>query len=166
MVNIPAFRLDVIEDGKSVLGMKVVAGKKSSPTPLLVDEMTSVVFSPSWHIPQDIVEKEILPKLETNPGYLDRNNIVADESGHYRQRRVRLDEPDAVAAYVLRDRPEWTHQEIAAAMHSGVEQSVKLTAPLPICLVYVTAWEENGVLKTVPDVCGLDRRRGAKPVKQ
>jgi murein L,D-transpeptidase YcbB/YkuD len=208
MVNIPAFRLDVIEDGKSVLAMKVVTGKKSSPTPLLADEMTSIVFSPSWHIPQDIVEKEILPKLERDPSYLEKNNIEADEeSGHYRQRPgkgnslggvkflfpnhfnvylhdtpsqklfdrierdfshgcVRLDEPDALAAYVLRDKPEWTPEKIKSAMSSGVEQSVKLTAPLPIYLAYFTAWEENGALKTVPDVYGLDARETAKTVKK
>jgi murein L,D-transpeptidase YcbB/YkuD len=86
LVNIPAFRLDVIEDGKSVLDMKVVTGKKSSPTPVLADRMTTVVFSPYWNIPHDIVQKEILPKLEKDPAYLDKNNIEADENGHYRQR--------------------------------------------------------------------------------
>jgi murein L,D-transpeptidase YcbB/YkuD len=87
LVNIPAFRLDAIEDGRSVLDMKVVTGKKDSPTPVLVDRMTTVVFSPYWNIPTDIVEKEILPKMEKDPTYLEKNNIeVADESGRYRQR--------------------------------------------------------------------------------
>ena len=79
---------------------------------------------------------------------------------------VRLDEPEALAAYVLRDRPEWTGEKIKSAMASGVEQSVKLTAPLPIYLAYFTAWEENGALKTVPDVYGLDARQDAKAVKK
>ncbi len=87
LVNIPAFRLDAIEDGKSVLDMKVVTGKKDSPTPVLVDRMTTVVFSPYWNIPDDIVEKEILPKVAQDASYLEKNNIeVADESGRYRQR--------------------------------------------------------------------------------
>ena len=87
LVNIPAFRLDAIEDGKSVLDMKVVTGKKDSPTPVLVDRMTTVVFSPYWNIPDDIVEKEILPKVAHDASYLEKNNIeVADESGRYRQR--------------------------------------------------------------------------------
>src|SRR5439155_7521579 len=34
MVNIPAFRLDVVEQGKSVLSMRVVTGKKDNPTPV------------------------------------------------------------------------------------------------------------------------------------
>ena len=33
-----------------------------------------------------------------------------------------------------------------------------LKEPLPIYLAYFTAWEENGALKTVPDVYGRDRR--------
>jgi murein L,D-transpeptidase YcbB/YkuD len=198
LVNIPAFRLDVIEDGTSVLGMKVVTGKKSSPTPQLADEMTSIVFSPSWHIPKAIVEKEILPKLESDPGYLERHNIVA-AGGRYRQLPgkgnalggvkfqfpndfnvylhdtpsqalfnrverdfshgcVRLDEPEALAAYLLRDQPEWTAEKIRKSMASGVEHTVTLTEPLPIYIVYFTAWEDNGALKTYPDVYGLDRR--------
>jgi murein L,D-transpeptidase YcbB/YkuD len=201
LVNIPAFRLDVIESGRSVLDMKVVTGKKASPTPVLADQMTTVVFSPYWNIPQDIVRKEILPKVEKDPDYLEKNNMEADgESGRYRQRPgkgnslggvkflfpnhfnvylhdtpsqslferverdfshgcVRLDEPDALAQYVLRDQPEWTPEKIAEAMRSGTERAVKLKQPLPIYLVYFTAWEEDGQLKTVPDVYGLDRRR-------
>jgi murein L,D-transpeptidase YcbB/YkuD len=85
MVNIPAFRLDAIENGKSVLDMKVVTGKKASPTPVLADRMTTVVFSPYWNIPQDIVQKEILPKVEKDPGYLEKNHMEADGNGNYRQ---------------------------------------------------------------------------------
>jgi murein L,D-transpeptidase YcbB/YkuD len=203
LVNIPAFRLDVIENGRSVLDMKVVTGKKASPTPVLADRMTTVVFSPYWNIPPDIVQKEILPKLEKNPDYLAKNDIEQDgESGRYRQRPgagnslggvkfvfpnhfnvylhdtpsqalfdrverdfshgcVRVDQPDTLAQYVLRDQPEWTPEKITVAMHSGTEHAVKLKQPLPIYLVYFTAWEENGELKTVPDVYGLDRRHDA-----
>ena len=72
LVNIPAFRLDVIEDGKSVLDMKVVTGKKNSPTPVLADRMTSVVFSPYWNIPQDIVREGNHAEARKDPGYLRR----------------------------------------------------------------------------------------------
>lgn len=85
LVNIPAFHMDVVEDGKSVVAMKVVTGKKSSKTPVLADQMTSIVFSPYWNIPADIVEKEILPKNEKDPTYLDRMHIESDGQ-HYRQR--------------------------------------------------------------------------------
>jgi murein L,D-transpeptidase YcbB/YkuD len=203
IVNIPAFRLDAIENGKSVLSMKVITGKNENPTPVLADEMTSIVFSPYWNIPASIVEKEIVPKLERDPDYLARNNMEADESGtHYRQRPgrgnslgavkfvfpnhfnvylhgtpsaslfkrverdfshgcVRLEDPLALAMYVLRDQPEWTKERIVAAMNAGTERSVKLTRPLPIYLVYFTAWDEDGALRTARDVYGLDRRHAA-----
>ena len=202
IVNIPAYRLDAIENGASVLDMKVVTGKKDSPTPVLADRMTTVVFSPYWNIPTDIVEKEIAPKIEKDPGYLEKQHIEVDDKGRYRQLPgpgnslgrvkflfpnhfnvylhdtpaqalfnrverdfshgcVRLDDPDALARYVLRDQPEWTPEKIAAAMQRGTEQAVKLKSPLPIYLVYFTAWEEGGALKTVSDIYGLDRRHDA-----
>jgi murein L,D-transpeptidase YcbB/YkuD len=202
IVNIPAFELNAIENGKSVLDMKVVTGKKGSPTPVLVDRMTSIVFSPYWNIPTDIVDKEILPKIEKDPSYLEKNNMEVDENGRYRQRPgpgnslgqvkflfpnhynvylhdtpaqalferverdfshgcVRLDRPEELAKYVLRDQPEWTDAKIAEAMQSGVERAVSLKQPLPIYLVYFTAWEENGALQRVPDVYGHDRRQTA-----
>src|SRR5207247_3492832 len=63
----PAYRLDVVENDRSVLAMKVVVGTKSNPTPVLVDEMTTIVFSPYWNIPDDIAAKEIEPKVERDP---------------------------------------------------------------------------------------------------
>ena len=69
-----------------------------------------------------------------------------------------LERPIDLAKYVLRDQPEWTEEKIGAAMNAGVEKTVDLKEPLPIYLAYFTAWEENGALKTVPDVYGRDRR--------
>ena len=74
---------------------------------------------------------------------------------------VRLDRPEDLAKYVLRDQPEWTEAKIREAMSSGTERAVPLKQPLPIYLVYFTAWEENGGLQRVPDVYGLDRRQTA-----
>ncbi len=54
--------------------MKVVTGKKDSPTPVLVDRMTTVVFSPYWNIPSDIVENEIKPKAEQDPSTVAANS--------------------------------------------------------------------------------------------
>ena len=88
LVNIPAFRLDAIEDGKSVLDMKVVTGKKDSPTPVLADRMTTVVFSPYWNIPHGHRRRRrSCRRSDKDPGYLERNNIEVDEEGgRYRQR--------------------------------------------------------------------------------
>jgi hypothetical protein len=42
---------------------------------------------------------------------------------------VRLDQPDALARYVLRDNPEWDEAKIQAAMHQEEERHVALKAP-------------------------------------
>jgi len=64
-----------------------------------------------------------------------------------------------LARYVLRDQPAWTDDKIDEAMHTGTERSVALKQPLPVYLVYFTAWEENGSTRFVDDVYGYDRRQ-------
>jgi len=81
IVNVPAFQLDVIEDGKSVLTMRAVVGKRSSPTPVLADRMTSIVFSPYWNIPSKIVSNEMLPHAARDAEYLARHNIEIVRQG-------------------------------------------------------------------------------------
>jgi murein L,D-transpeptidase YcbB/YkuD len=72
---------------------------------------------------------------------------------------VRLEEPEAMAKYVLRDFPEWDDAQIRAAEHSGVEKAVKLKEPIPVHIVYFTAWvDEGGGVHLLPDVYRLDRR--------
>jgi murein L,D-transpeptidase YcbB/YkuD len=71
---------------------------------------------------------------------------------------VRVEEPEALAKYILRDDPTWTEPKILAAMHSGDEQHVKLKAAIPVHIVYFTAWvDDNGGLHFQPDIYGYDR---------
>ena len=52
---------------------------------------------------------------------------------------IRLEDPPALAAFVLSDRPEWTPERIAAAMAAGRMSTAKLTHPIPVVLFYTTA---------------------------
>jgi len=62
--------------------MRVVVGKKDTPTPIFSDTMTYVVFAPYWNVPPDIVEKETLPSVMNDPVFLERTNMeVVDKSG-------------------------------------------------------------------------------------
>jgi murein L,D-transpeptidase YcbB/YkuD len=70
---------------------------------------------------------------------------------------VRIEDPLALAAYLLRDRPEWTHASIQDAMQAGTERVVKLTHEMPVHLMYFTAWvDEHGGLHFGNDVYGYD----------
>jgi L,D-transpeptidase YcbB len=73
VVNTAAFVLDVVEDGRTVLPMRVVVGKPATKTPMFSGMMTYLVLAPYWNVPSGIAQNEILPKVERDPGYLSRN---------------------------------------------------------------------------------------------
>ncbi|MEO6221946.1 MAG: L,D-transpeptidase family protein [Vicinamibacterales bacterium] len=70
---------------------------------------------------------------------------------------VRVEEPEALAKYILREDATWTEAGILAAMNSGDEKHVKLKAAIPVHIVYFTAWvDDKGGLHFQPDVYGYD----------
>jgi L,D-transpeptidase YcbB len=82
LVNVPTYQLDVYENGHVALPMRVVAGKKDNPTPIFMDRMENVVFSPYWNVPPDIARKETIPAAMRDPGYLDRNDMELVKGRH------------------------------------------------------------------------------------
>ena len=73
---------------------------------------------------------------------------------------VRLEQPEALARYVLRGDPKWDDESIREAMSAGVEKHVRLREPIPVHLVYFTAWvDETGGLHFQPDIYGYDAPR-------
>ncbi|TGE16389.1 L,D-transpeptidase family protein [Hymenobacter elongatus] len=72
LVNIPDYKLHVVENNKEVFDMRVIVGKTLNATPVFSDKMEYVVLSPYWNVPWSIIEKELGPKLANNSSYLDR----------------------------------------------------------------------------------------------
>ena len=73
---------------------------------------------------------------------------------------VRVEQPDALARYVLSDQADWPPDRIEEAMHAGEEESVKLRAPLPVYLGYWTArTSADGILQFRDDIYGIDARQ-------
>lgn len=103
IVNIPDYRLDVMEDGKSVLNMKVCVGQgrnmqnqntlehfddtarvdKPFPreTPILNSVIHSVQVNPVWNIPRSIATKEIIVEAAEDRYYLANKNIDVFKNG-------------------------------------------------------------------------------------
>lgn len=70
---------------------------------------------------------------------------------------IRLAEPAKLAEYLLRQQPEWNDTRIEAAMNSGSEQRVNLSAPVPVSITYFTAWvDKEGQLNFREDIYGMD----------
>lgn len=71
-INQPAFTATFVRGGKDELSMRTVVGKRSNQTNFFYDEIEQVDFNPYWGVPQSIIVNEMLPKLISDPGYLDR----------------------------------------------------------------------------------------------
>jgi murein L,D-transpeptidase YcbB/YkuD len=89
-VNVPAFRLEAYDDGKQVMTMKVIGGAEyeEKNTPVFSDSMQYVVFRPYWNPTDSIMAKELWPKVESDPTFLDRNDYeIVNEGGKQRIRQ-------------------------------------------------------------------------------
>lgn len=72
---------------------------------------------------------------------------------------IRLADAEKLAAYLLKESPEWTPEKIHAAMNAGKEQIVKIKDPIPVLINYHTAWvDENGELQLRKDIYGHDKK--------
>ena len=72
---------------------------------------------------------------------------------------IRVSDPVALAAYVLRDTPgDWTPARIREAMNGATSLRVNLARPIPVVIVYATALAtEAGPVLFFHDVYGQDR---------
>ena len=87
LVNQADYNVKVIEGDKVLFTERVVIGKsRKHRTPEFSDEMTHMVFNPTWHVPYSIASKEILPKLQEDPEYLAKKNmrlLARGEAGEF-----------------------------------------------------------------------------------
>jgi len=74
VVNIPATCMKVYQDNNTVLEMRMIVGKTTTPTPTLLSKVDEVILYPYWHVPFSIATKELLPIIKRNPAYLDAGN--------------------------------------------------------------------------------------------
>ncbi|MEL6598713.1 MAG: L,D-transpeptidase family protein [Pseudomonadota bacterium] len=74
-VNMPDYRMHIMENGRSTFTSRVVIGEPEHKTPEFSDVMTFMVANPTWTVPRSITTEEILPELKADPTYLVRNNM-------------------------------------------------------------------------------------------
>ena len=75
LVNIPDFSMSVVEGSQRVLDAKVIVGKSVLQTPVFTANMSYLVLSPRWNVPQTIAVKDKLPELRRDAYALARQNI-------------------------------------------------------------------------------------------
>jgi hypothetical protein len=85
MVNIPAFDLHFIRNGKTELQSPVIVGEYVSKTLIFSSMLSSIEFNPYWNVPQSIIDKEIRPGMAKNKNFLKDHNMEWDQ-GQLRQK--------------------------------------------------------------------------------
>ena len=81
-VNIPEFVVRAKRGGRTIHTTRVVVGKRTNQTPIFSDEMEHVVVNPYWNVPYSIASKEMLPRIQANPGaYFSRRGYEVVHRG-------------------------------------------------------------------------------------
>jgi murein L,D-transpeptidase YcbB/YkuD len=74
---------------------------------------------------------------------------------------IRVEDPVALAAWVLRDEPGWDTDRILGAMNGDQTSHVRLTKPIPVLILYGTAVvTEEGEVNFFDDIYELDAELG------
>ena len=66
--NVPEFLTRVVKDGRVIHTDEIIVGQPSWPTPIFSADMKTVVFRPSWGVPDGIKTKELAPLLRKSSG--------------------------------------------------------------------------------------------------
>lgn len=70
---------------------------------------------------------------------------------------IRLADPIGLAEYLLAGETSWDRRKIIEAIENGVTRIVRLSRPMPVYVVYLTAWvDDGGVAHFQRDVYGRD----------
>ncbi|HEX3881191.1 MAG TPA: L,D-transpeptidase family protein [Stellaceae bacterium] len=80
-VNTASMQLDYFKDEQPAFNGRVVVGQIDKQTPEFAATINSLLYNPPWNVPTDIAEKEILSKLDEEPDYLERHNMVMRDNG-------------------------------------------------------------------------------------
>ncbi|MBV8094037.1 MAG: L,D-transpeptidase family protein, partial [Acetobacteraceae bacterium] len=85
IVNAAIARLQLFRNDRPIFTTRVVVGEIDKQTPELQSAIEDVLFNPPWNIPRSIAQKEILPKLAADPGYLTSHHMRFRSSGAIQQ---------------------------------------------------------------------------------
>jgi murein L,D-transpeptidase YcbB/YkuD len=89
-VNTAGFELAVIEEDRTVLGMRIIVGTGDQPTPSFAATLRSLTINPYWNVPNRIARDRLVPRERRSPGYLAAHGfrVLDSRTGQWR-------EPDA-----------------------------------------------------------------------
>lgn len=71
---------------------------------------------------------------------------------------IRVERPYELAEFVMAPDAQWNHDAIEKAIKSGRTRTLHLQTPLPVYILYFTAWaDDDGTVNFHKDIYGLDQ---------
>lgn len=77
LINAAAFQLEAIEQFEVRQRHRVIVGKPDRQTPYIKATIRAVNFFPYWHVPQNVSNLDLIPRLRKEPEYLEKEHIRA-----------------------------------------------------------------------------------------
>ncbi len=82
VVNLPSTAVEAVENGAVVHRYAAIVGDVDHPSPQIGAHIAAINLNPTWTVPVSIIKKEIIPRMQRDPGYLAREKIrILDASG-------------------------------------------------------------------------------------
>lgn len=75
VVNLPSTSVEAVENGKVAHRYVAIVGDVEHPSPEISAHISVINLNPTWTVPTSIIKKEIIPKMQRDPGYLTRAKI-------------------------------------------------------------------------------------------
>jgi murein L,D-transpeptidase YcbB/YkuD len=106
MCNIPAAQIEAIENGAAITRHTAVVGKPDRASPDIQSRIVEVNFNPFWTVPVSIVRRDLIPKMQEEPDYLDKQRIrIYDQRGNQLQSHQINWHSDEAVNYMFRQDP-------------------------------------------------------------
>jgi L,D-transpeptidase YcbB len=103
VVNLPSTSVETVENGRVVRRYVAIVGDPEHPSPEIAAQIQVINLNPTWTVPSSIIKKEIIPRMQRDPGYLTRAKIrILDGSGQEINPRSINWNTERAANYTLR----------------------------------------------------------------
>lgn len=76
MVNIPAFEVKYWHQDQLIIDERVVVGRSSRKTPIMVTNLNTIIINPTWNVPHTIMVEDIIPMVKKDRSYLEKHQMA------------------------------------------------------------------------------------------
>ncbi|WP_394130075.1 murein L,D-transpeptidase [Shewanella maritima] len=82
LVNIPEYKMMLVDNNQLVMTSKVIVGRAYRQTPVFKGSISNIVINPTWTVPRKLMRRDVLPKIHQDGHYLAEQQFdVFDEQG-------------------------------------------------------------------------------------